>query len=340
MKRRFAIALAMLMATTTALAQDEPAAQPAGQQPPAGAEQVSAVVIELAGRAYVAPSGTDILDVPAWKALKVGDKIPAGTQIRTPLRTRLLLQIGDDTLVLAKQETLMSLDEMYKTADTKTTRMSLGHGEIRAGVAEGALRSDMTIDSTVATLSKKGTWGFGMSKFGRNVRMSLSERGLVDALFKATGQRRLVFPGQYVDTLTIGRMWILTATFNRVVSMYEFAGLTGAELEDNHLNTSGLAVVQPAPGVGTYDAAGQGGAQRAPTVDMSDQAARAALTLGGQNMFFNRPEGNFGFGEFPGLQQTAKRLRDMFGRHGGGMQMNGPMNGKLGDRRIRPIGGR
>lgn len=339
MKRACAVAIAMLM-TTTVFAQDDPA-PPA--QPPAGAEQLSAVVNELAGNAYVAPASAELLDRDAWKPLKQGDTIPPGSQIRTSVRTHLLLQIGDDTLVLAKQNTRMSLDQLYTTTDTKTTRMSLGHGTIRAGVAEGALRSDLTIDSTVATLSKRGTWGFEMSKFGSNVRMSLADRGLVEAIYKLTNQRRLVSPGQFVDNRSIARMWIMTAKFQQAFSMYQFAGLTGAEYKDNHLNTTGLAVVEPAPGVDTLTMAGRNvdPAQTGVLEEMTDdEAAESAVGLiADRNIFLNRNEGNFGFGDFPGLQNAAKRWRAWVSERRGG-SLNGPFGGKIGDRRIRPLRGR
>lgn len=333
MMRTFvAIGLAILVTAVPVLAQDEPPLPPAA---PAGAQPLSADVIELTGTAYMAPGGADLLDQAAWKKLAVGDKVPPGSQLRTANRTRLLLQIGDDTLMLAEPMTRCSLDELYTTPDTKTTRLSLGHGTIRAGVAEGELRSDLTIDSTVATLSKRGTWGFEMTKFGSDVRMSLAERGLVEAIYKLTNQRRLVNPGQYVNARTIARLWITQSRFDRAFSLFDAAGRTGAEVQFASLNDTGMAVVNPGGGVETYSQSGRAVDPTTGQVVEDDAAGEAAALLMERGLFLNRPEGNFGFGGMGGMQDAFKRLRGAMNRGG-----DGAFSGKVGDRRIRPIGGK
>ena len=50
--------------------------------------------------------------------------------------------------------------EFEITADAKVLRMGLGHGAVRGGVAETTLRSDLSIETPTATLSKRGTIGF------------------------------------------------------------------------------------------------------------------------------------------------------------------------------------
>ena len=57
---------------------------------------------------------------------------------------------------------------------------------VRAGVAEGGLKSDFTIDSPVATLSKRGTWNFALyyERETERFEISLLDRGLVEAIDK------------------------------------------------------------------------------------------------------------------------------------------------------------
>jgi len=288
-------------------------------------ETLSAKIIELEGSAFYAPAGAGPLDAEAWKPAKVGDEYPSGTQIRTALRTRVLLQFGDDTLVLVDRLTLASIDQFYKQADLKKTELSLGYGKLRVGVAEGALRSDLTIDSPVATLSKKGTWGMEMEvQRGGYYRFALTDRGLLEALVKATGQRRLINPGRFVNALTVGRMWIMQHTFERNVSMFDLASLSGAEVHFNVVNNTGLGVVDPAAGIQTTGMAGRDTRalfeQLAAQGEFEELSPEVVARLREAGFLLNRLEGNFGFGGSFGLigllqqsRQVRKELHDRFG---------------------------
>ena len=68
---------------------------------------------------------------------------------------------------------------------------------------EGKLRSDVVVDSTVATLAKRGTegWQMRVEPMTGRFKISLAEYGLVDAVSKlrAAGRMsRTVRPGEYV----------------------------------------------------------------------------------------------------------------------------------------------
>jgi hypothetical protein len=295
--------IALILSAGLSVTSAQTAGAPAEQT-----QGLSAKVIELEGNAFQAPNTAAPLEKDAWVPIKVGDELPAGTQIRTSLRTRVVLQFGDDTLVLIDRLTNASIDEFYKTADTKTTRLTLGYGKVRGGVAEGALRSDLTIDSPVATLSKRGTWDFGLEvRRGGYFRTSLMDRGLVETLVKLTGQRRLISPGQYVNSFTIGRTWVMQLARDRTVSLYNFQSMTGAEVQFASLNNTGLGVIDPAGGTQTASIAGRGKGI-APTGAPGEGAAASAVNqLLQSNVLLNRPEGAFGFGG-SSIGQAMKRL--------------------------------
>src|SRR5262249_43555745 len=129
--------------------------------------------------------------------------------------------------------------------ETMITRLGLGKGAIRAGVAEGALRSDLEIRSPVATLAKRGTWNFrfyaerGTGQF----EISLADRGVIDAIKNATGERRVVLAGQAVGAAML--RWIDTARFITPVNVQDWLGLKGAELTFNVSHQTGLGVLLP-----------------------------------------------------------------------------------------------
>ncbi len=236
-------------------AQDQPAPRQAQAEsaPQKGVQPLKATAIEVVGDVKTAPSGTSPLAADAWKVVKVNDELEAGTLIRTGLRSHLTLQFGDDTVVSIRRVTLASIDAFYKTETTKTARLGLGYGAVRGGSSEGTLRSELVIDSTVATLAKRGTEGFEMSvePYTGRFAISLAREGLVDALEKATGQRRLVRPGEYVNDVNIARMWIRQDQFDRKVTFYATEAMTSADLERVVASPRGFAVVAPAAGFQT-----------------------------------------------------------------------------------------
>ena len=96
------------------------AAQTADTQP------MQARIIKLAGRVQYAL--TDSAGVPGeWQQAKVGDLLPAGTRIRTRLRSKVVLAFGDDSVVMIDRATLASIDQFHRSADTKYVKLGLGH---------------------------------------------------------------------------------------------------------------------------------------------------------------------------------------------------------------------
>ena len=127
-------------------------------------------------------------------------------------------------------------------------RVGVGYGRIRAGVAEGGLKSDFTVDSPVATLSKRGTWGFTLF-YERDTDyfdIGLTDRGLVEAINKLTRERRTVNPKELVTSAM--RMWLSQAQFERNVSIVDILGQEDIDVAFNRLKQNGLGVLQPGGG--------------------------------------------------------------------------------------------
>jgi hypothetical protein len=293
-----------LIAADVSFAQDEAAQQQPASAPgagqvttaPADRQPVLAKVLEVHGDVEHAP-----LDSNEWQPCKQGDEYPAETKIRTGVRSSIKLQIGQEepyTAMLVEAVGLTYLSEAYKTEDTKRVRVGVGYGKIRAGVAEGGLKSDFTVDSPVATLSKRGTWNFGLA-FERGTdrfEIFLLDYGLVDALSKITGERRGLKPGELVTQAM--RRWLDQAQILRNVSVVDILGQSDIQIAFNRIRQDGLGVLGPGEG-------------RAVFIDLSNvsarnefaRLARGWLAPGGvahgverPTQALVRPEGFFGTG--------------------------------------------
>lgn len=316
MKSRTRITAALVASLTAGagwaqVAETRPANEPVDTQP-AIDDVYEAVVLSVSGR--VSYALVDEEGVPgAWQPAQAGDRLPQGTQIRTMLRSRVTLALGDDTIVLIERATLASIDEFFRTADTKNIRLGLGHGAIRAGVAETTLRSDMVIATPTATLSKRGTMGFRIEyeRVTGRFRVSLDRDGLVEAMNLRTGRALTIGPGQYVTEAMM--RWIETAKFDRFVPVVDVFGMTDAEARFNAMTASGLATVEPGGGAMTNVLTGRN-ADRF-FADLARQRRDPGrLRPTGQLVtppdgVINRPEGNFGTGGVTPRDLPRRRQR-------------------------------
>lgn len=226
----------------------EPRPAPTATQPvpatmPADAVPLAARVIEVRGDVRHAPLGSD-----DWQPCALDDAYPPETKIQTGIRSSVKLQLGEEepfSVVMIEQVGLTLLGELYKTQDVKRVRIGVGYGRIRAGVAEGGLKSDFTVDSPVATLSKRGTWNFSLyyERDTDRFEASLLDRGLVDVLNKLNLERRRLGPGQFVTDAM--RRWLDDAQIVRNVAVPDWLGQGDIEIVYNRLNVSGLGVVSP-----------------------------------------------------------------------------------------------
>ena len=249
-RRQTALALgpAALLCAVFATAQDAtPTSAPAATD---GREPILARVIEIHGDVKYADVESD-----EWKPLEMDAQIPELTKILTGVRSSVKLQIGDDepyTCMLIESVGLTILSEAAIQQDTKRVRVGVGYGRIRAGVAEGGLQSDFTVDSPVATLSKRGTWGFTLY-YERDTdifEIGLTERGLVDALNRVTGQSRQVSPRELVTQAM--RMWLDEAPIRRNVAVADILGQSDIELAFNKIRQDGLGVLGPGSGSSVF----------------------------------------------------------------------------------------
>jgi hypothetical protein len=207
---------------------------------------ITARVLEIRGDAKHAPIGSE-----DWQACAVDEEYPEQTVIETGVRSSIKLQIGNDdtyTAIVIESASRTVLSEAYRTADAKRVRIGVGYGRMRGGVAEGGLKSEFTVDSPVATLSKRGTWDFGLF-FERGTdrfEIFLLDQGLVDAFSKVMGQHRTVLPRELV-TQTM-RRWLDQAQLVRNVPIVDFLGQADTSVAFNELDNSGLRVLNPEGG--------------------------------------------------------------------------------------------
>lgn len=222
--------------------------QPSTQPTTAPTEHtpLTARVIDVRGDAQHAALESD-----DWQPCRLDDEYAEQTMIRTGVRSSVKLQIGTDdtyTAVVIEPVSKTLIGEAFRTADTKRVRIDVGYGLIRAGIAEGGLKSDFTVQSPVATLSKRGTWNFGLfyERGTDRFEIFLLEQGLVEAFNRVTGERRELLPGEVV-TQTM-RRWLDEAQLRRNVAVVDILGQADLEVAFNRLRQDGLRVLDPQGG--------------------------------------------------------------------------------------------
>ncbi len=237
--------------------QNTPAAAPApAVSAPSSDGSLMYEVTAIKGKVKVANLGTDPKLKAGWKPVKLGDLLGAGQQVRVPLRGTVKLTMRPatpPTVILIESSTLVGISELELLAGAAKSRVKLAYGAIRAGVAEGTTRSDMEIESPVATLSKRGTDIFRFEYHDGRFRMSLSEqgRGLIQAIqhrssafgSRAMTRSRYVTPGQWVSHQMIRA--IETAQFGRGVNITDAFGLQGGDQFLAQFQGSGLGFLFP-----------------------------------------------------------------------------------------------
>lgn len=253
---RFAIsAIAMsylLCAACIGWAQDVAPPKPTPEPATAPAAGLTAKVIEVHGDVKAGPvTGGEL------KKVQVGDAFPANTKIRTGVRSSVKLQVGENepyTALLVDSVGVVVISELLQSADSKTTRVFVEQGQVRAGVAEGALKSDFTIDCPVATLSKKGTWGivFFYARGADTFEASLADRGLIEVINEMTREKRQLGPGQVVTQAM--RSWLDESSLRRNVPVADLFGQADVTISFNRALSEGLGVTAIGEGAGGANA--------------------------------------------------------------------------------------
>ncbi len=283
-------------------------AQPAAADQPGDAtahQALQAKVVEVHGIVKKAPVGISAT-AAGWTPVKLNDTLSSGTQIKTGLRSSVALAFGDDTIVQIRKVSLASIDDYYKTATEKSVLLGLGYGTVRGGSTEATLRTDVVVDSTVATLAKRGTegWQIEVEPTTGRFQISLARYGLLQATLKSTGQQRRVRPHEYVNNRTMNVMWVNQKIFDRAVNFYDDASVTPAESSFAAKNPGGASVVSPDPSQATQIT------KRIDPTFVSAQIANQPAATGRTQIFAPppsniRPEGDFG------LAPTIGQLFDL-----------------------------
>jgi len=234
-----ALLLAVVMAPGVAELPTDPAAPPTAPKPASaensGDATPSAVVIEVAGSVdWALPEASPLTD-EGWTPCRVNDTYEPGIQIRTGLRSHVNLWFGETTVVSIRSATYAGIDQFYRSADTETVRVGLAYGTVRGGSTEGPIKADVQVDSTIATLSKRGTegWQMWVEPVSGKFRVSLADSGLVEATRKlTTGQSRSknVRPGEYATAANMANLWIDQARFDDTVQFFPAETITANEV--------------------------------------------------------------------------------------------------------------
>jgi len=297
-------------------AESTPATASAGE-PVGPIDKLTATCIRVKGSVQYAPLDAKSTDAQVWKPVEVGGQYGQGLQIRTGIRSSVVLKFGDDTVVMIDRSTLAAISEFYKTAATKRIRIGLDYGTVRAGVAEGELRSDFAIDSPVATLSKRGTWDFEMwvERGTGRFDVKLAVQGLVEVMHKLTGRTAQIKPKQFVTQAMLN--WADTAKFDRQIVLADAFSQTTDERNVYTRTNTGRTGLDPSGNPTDRGPTLSGGAAPTvvPTVRMTTAAGQSAGTLAilGMQLRPREPvsvdEGDFGTGSGFGAQALKRQAR-------------------------------
>jgi hypothetical protein len=203
-----AVAAAWSAAATPATA---PAAAPAAEKPAAATAPAAPATSPAATQPAEAPAAEKLIAVvktiegtvesrtavgQPWTAVKVGDQLPEGVDIRTGFRARCVLEMNRNTLQVDPLA-VIRIGELRRQGDTVRTRILLKQGNTESNVEQGGAKNDFAIVTPTATLSVRGTHGVEAGffpAFGGNY--GLTGDGLTNLANSLTGARTNLAPGQ------------------------------------------------------------------------------------------------------------------------------------------------
>jgi len=304
----------MLMLCVTALGLL--AAPVVGQEVPAAAEDrqpLSATAVLVQGHVFQAPVGVAATETESWSRVAQGDELSAGTQVRVSIRSTLMLQYGDDTVVQLKSMTLASLDELYRTETRKHSKLGLAYGAMRGSVRERELRSDMIIESPRVTCSKEGTEEFEIRAMRGSFWWQARGPSLGAILVRDVGTGRSVRLNfrQLASFFTMATPAVQRNLAQQVADLYGSQSMSSGEQNFNLFVDSGQSVTGPGLGLQGFETVpGSGQRQLAgqPPGGPSEIANALGLALQ-QNaaLLFRQVESRFGTGPFPRAEKLQAR---------------------------------
>ena len=203
-------------------------------------QPVSGKVLKVIGRVQ-----HKLITGKKWSKTRVGDVLSSGMEIRTGLRSSVVVKLHTSAVVQVKSATRIAFTELSGTPKEDKTRITLSYGAVRAGIISDKVRSDFKIACPTAVLSREGTWGMEMSydPATGGYRIGLDTKGLVRALRTKTGRQMTILPGQFVTNQM--QQWVQTASFARMVTLVDPFGVTKVERKFYVHNSGGLAGADP-----------------------------------------------------------------------------------------------
>jgi hypothetical protein len=171
----------------------QPAAPAVAPQPASAAEKLVATVKSVEGTVEVRPA----VGQP-WTAIKVGQELPEGADLRTGFRARCVLDCKHST-VQVDPLTVIRIGELRREGGKVVTRIYMKQGNTQANVAKEAVKNDFAIVTPSATLSVRGTNGIRCCFFpDRGGTYGLSVSGSLGVI-GSLGQRTGLVPGQQTN---------------------------------------------------------------------------------------------------------------------------------------------
>ena len=179
-------------AAAPAAAPTAPAATPA-----APVEKVAATVKLVEGTVETRPA----VGQP-WTAVKVGQSLAEGADLRTGFRARCIVDLTESTIQVDAL-TVVRIGVLEKQGNTVKTRIIMKHGSTQANVEKERVKSDFAIVMPWATCSVRGTEGI-MVKTYPNLpfQFALLTNGLIEITDPTTGAYVLLQPTQYTNSPT------------------------------------------------------------------------------------------------------------------------------------------
>ncbi len=175
--------------------------------------------------------------------LKAGDQLDELTVIRTGLRTKVVLKLGDRGEIIINRATKMGIAEFRKQNKLTRTRLGLKYGSMRATIDSSKGPNDAQIATPVATLSVRGS----EADIGYTGDRGLGLRGRSGQWRVAAGNRtRTIAAGEQTDSqLSLSILMI-------VQQQTTYLGDTTGGLTSNEIN----ALTQNRPSRSAFNAGG------------------------------------------------------------------------------------
>jgi hypothetical protein len=139
-----------------------------GAQAPASASDAGAPVAAGDAAAAAAPLSAKVIDVDgkvqwrpgpeaAWQPANVNDEIPAGSEVRTGLRSHAALRIGANATALIDAGTVFQLPTVVREGDVLRTTVAVKSGRADFKVDKVGLTNDFKVVTPSTTLAVRGT---------------------------------------------------------------------------------------------------------------------------------------------------------------------------------------